>query len=171
MLRFIPVLLFVCAACAAPVPAQAHGGHRHGEADLLVSVEGAELVVRLETPLDNLLGFERAPRTPPERAAAERLLQRLKAGEGLFQPSTAAGCSLAQARVEAPVLQGREAASGHADLAAEWRYLCRAPQALTGLRVLLWREHPRLTRLNAVVAGPRGQKAQRLTARLPDLAW
>lgn len=151
--------------------ALAHGAHRHGDGQLFVSIDGARLIVRLESPLDNLLGFERAPRTPAERAAADRLRQHLSAGEGLFQPSAAAGCQLTHASIEAPVLEGRAAEGGHADLAAEWHYTCRAPQHLTGLRVLLFRDYRRLTRLQAAVVGPRGQRAQRLTARMPDLAW
>lgn len=151
--------------------ALAHGAHRHGEGRLFVSIEGPQLIVRLESPLDNLLGFERAPRTPAERVAADRLRQRLTAGEGVLQPSTAAGCQLTHANIEAPVLEGQAAADGHADLVAEWHYTCRAPQQLKGLRVLLFQDHRRLSRLEAAVVGPRGQKAQRLTARMPDLVW
>lgn len=155
----------------APCPAHAHGAHQHGVAQLMVAVEGPTLTLRLESPLDNLLGFERAPRTEKERAAAEALLGRLKRGEGLFALTQAAECALASATVDAPVLQGGKAAAGHADLAAEWRYSCRAPDKLTGLRVLLFKDYKRLTRVEASVAGPRGQRAARLSARAPDLAW
>lgn len=155
----------------AHCPAHAHGAHQHGVAQLMVAVEGDGLTIRLESPLDNLLGFERAPRNDKERAAAEALLGRLERGEGLFALTQAAGCSLATSKVEAPVLQGGKATGGHADLAAEWRYTCRAPDQLTGLRVLLFKDFKRLTRLEAAVAGPRGQRAARLSARAPDLAW
>ncbi|MCS6786458.1 MAG: DUF2796 domain-containing protein [Thiobacillaceae bacterium] len=150
--------------------AQAHGVHQHGVARLEVAVEGAQLVIRLDSPLDNLLGFERAPRTAAERTAAAALIKRLESAQGLFLTSPVAGCTLASAEVEAPVLQGGSARE-HADLVAEWRYTCRAPERLTGLRVLLFKDYPRLRRLDAAVVGPRGQRAAQLTARLPDLAW
>lgn len=149
----------------------AHTAHQHGVAQLKVAVEGATLSILLESPLDNLLGFERAPRNPTERAAATALLSRLRAGEGLFVPTQGAGCRLTAASVSAPVLEGDRAADGHADLTGEWRYTCAAPDKLTGLRVRLFNDYPRLKRIEAVVVSPRGQRAARLTARVPDLSW
>lgn len=172
MRRSLLILLSLGVSLAyAHCQAHAHGAHQHGVAQLMVSVEGPNLTIRLESPLDNLLGFERAPRTDRERAAAEALLQRLQRAEGLFAPSQEAGCTLASVEVEAPVLKGGKAAAGHADLTAEWRYTCAAADKLTGLRVLLFRDYKRLTRLEAAVVGPRGQRAARLTGRSPDLTW
>lgn len=151
--------------------ALAHGQHRHGVAELRVAVDGSELVLHLESPLDDLLGFERPPRTASERAAAQALLGRLKSGEGLFTPTPAAGCTLASATVDAPVLQGGGATEGHATLTAEWRYRCLSPDKLTGIQARLFRLYPRLQRLEVAVAGPRGQRAARLSARHPDLTW
>lgn len=149
----------------------AHGAHQHGVAQLMVAVEGTTLSIRLESPLDNLLGFERAPRNPAERAAATALLSRLRAGEGLFVPMQGAGCRLTAASVAAPVLEGAQAADGHAELTGEWRYTCTSPDKLTGLRVRLLHDYPRLKRLDAVVVSPRGQRAAWLTARMSDLTW
>ncbi len=176
MTRTIPLLALLLVALGSTTVA-AHGGshahraHEHGVAALMVAVDGPTLVVRLESPLDNLLGFERAPRSAEERAAADRLLARLTSGERVVTPTAAAGCTLVAATVDAPVLQGQTADDGHAELAAQWRYQCRDPARLTGLHVGLFAAHPRLKRLEATVAGPRGQKAQRLTARMPNLVW
>ncbi|MFN3594832.1 MAG: DUF2796 domain-containing protein [Thiobacillaceae bacterium] len=151
--------------------AHAHGAHQHGVGRLQVVAEGPALTIRLEGPLDNLLGFEHTPRNARERAAAAALMQRLREGKGLFGPSAAAGCTLAAAQVEAPVLEGGRDHDGHAELAAEWRYTCAQPERLTGLRVNLFRVFPRLRTLEAAVAGPRGQRGARLSARAPDLNW
>ncbi len=170
---FLLTVLLGCCVCAQVLahPGPEHKAHQHGVAELQVAADGPTLVVRLVSPLDNLLGFERAPRSDQERAAAERLLARLKAGERVVTPTAAAGCALVSAEVTAPALQGGAGGDGHADLTAEWRFQCREPARLRGLRVELFAGHPRLKRLDATVAGPRGQKAQRLTARLPDLVW
>lgn len=149
--------------------AHAHGAHQHGVGRLEVAVEGTSLEIRLISPLDNFLGFERAPRNERERAAAADLLKRLRSAEGLFSPTAAAGCTLTDAQVEAPVLEGGQGGDGHADLSALWRFTCAQPERLTGLRVHLFRDHARLKTLQAAVVGPRGQRALRLTARMPDL--
>jgi len=52
---------------AAPIcEAQAtrsHGAHVHGMARLDLAWEGAQVQIRLETPLANLVGFEHRPET------------------------------------------------------------------------------------------------------------
>lgn len=151
--------------------AAGHGAHQHGVAKLEVSVVGSELTLRLDSPLDNLLGFEHAPRTPAQQAAAERLLKRLRQGDRLFLTTRAAACRMEGAEITAPVLQAGAELTDHADLQAVWRFVCAKPQGLTGLRVNLFADFPRLKRLDAAVVGPRGQRAGRLTARMPDLAW
>jgi len=151
--------------------AAGHAPHQHGVAKLEVTIVGTELTLRLETPLDNLLGFEHAPRTAAQRTAAQRLLERLRQGEALFQPTRAAVCRMQGVELTAPVLQDATAATEHADLRAEWRFACAEPGQLTDLRVNLFTDFPRLKRLDAAVASPRGQRARRLSARMPDLAW
>ena len=62
----------------------------------------------MEAPLDNLLGFERAPRTDSERKAAAEVLARLRnpnQGKALFSADAAAQCTLSKADVQAPVLE------------------------------------------------------------------
>ena len=151
--------------------AAGHATHQHGVAKLEVTIAGTELKLRLDTPLDNLLGFEHAPRTAAQRAAAQRLLERLRQGDELFQPTLAAACRMQRVEITAPVLQGAASVKDHADLQAEWHFACAELKRLTGLRVNLFADFPRLKRLDAAVAGPHGQSSKRLTTRMPDLAW
>ena len=55
--------------------AQAAGAHQHGVAQLEVAVDGNSLTVTLDTPLDNLLGFERGPRTDLPRTGGAQSWQ------------------------------------------------------------------------------------------------
>ena len=84
----------------------AHAGkaHEHGVAKVDVAIEGSKLTVALQSPLDSLLGFERAPRTDAERKAAADMLARLRSGGALFKADAAAQCTLSKAEVTAPVL-------------------------------------------------------------------
>ena len=66
--------------CLTPLVANAAGkAHVHGIAKLDVAVEATKITVQLESPLDNLLGYERAPRTDAERRQADAMVARLKA--------------------------------------------------------------------------------------------
>ena len=56
------------ALCLTPLLAHAGGkAHVHGVATLDIAVEARKITVQLESPLDNLLGYERTPRTDAER--------------------------------------------------------------------------------------------------------
>lgn len=173
--------LILACLLAAPLSARAldeqaghhaHGAHSHGVAQLEVAVDGGRLAIHLESPLANVVGFEHAPRTAPQRAAAAKALAILKQGDRLFAPTPAAACKLAEAGVAAPVLAGgKDAADGHGDLDADYRFECAHPDRLKGLGVRLFGLFPGMQRIDAAVVTARGQQAFRLSGALHHVNW
>lgn len=176
-------------------PALAAGAHQHGVARLEVVADGSSLTVTLDSPLDNLLAFERSPRTPAERSAVQAMAQQLRNPATVPQPVAAAGCTLRGVALASGVLappllappqrtaqpadatpqagtQASVAAGGHADLEATWQFDCSAPQALKGLALGgLFQAFPRLRQLDAAVVAPGRQRGARATPQSPALAW
>lgn len=151
-----------------------HQAHVHGVAKLEVAVEGGRIDLRLESPLEALLGFERAPRNDQERAAVERMQQTLKQAHEVFVPTAAAGCKLVSVKVVAPSLEAQPAKGGqeaHGDLDAAFRFTCAQPGKLTGMEVRLAEAFPRMRRVDAQVVSGKGQSAARLTAKMRFLSW
>ena len=114
---------------AAPLGALAHGSaHEHGVAKLDIAVDAKQIVVQFESPLDNLVGFERAPRTDAERQRADEAVARLKDGDKLFQFDPAAGCKLMRTNLDSPPLglgsNSPPAKGDHADLFGSWEFSC-----------------------------------------------
>jgi hypothetical protein len=147
-----------------------HGAHVHGAAKLEVDVDGNALSIHLESPLANFIGFERAPKTDKERAAAKALLANLKQGERLFTPTPAAGCTLAEAAIEAPVLEGK-AGDGHGDVDADYRFVCADPAKLKGLAVTLFKQYSGMSKIDAAVVTAKGQKAFKLSKKIHFMNW
>jgi hypothetical protein len=147
--------------------AQAHlGAHVHGLVKLGIAVQGATVSIQLESPLDNLLGFEHRPRTPAERQAAKALLKQMQSAQGLFRFDTAAQCSLTRSEVESEVLNENKAAaasddqgteSEHADLDASFEFTCREPARLTSAVIGLFETFSRIRRIEISVATDKGQ--------------
>jgi Protein of unknown function (DUF2796) len=158
-------LAFTCGAALAA------GKHEHGALKLDVAVDGNRLTIGMEAPLDNLLGFERAPRTDAERKAAADVLARLRSpdkGSPLFTADAAAQCTLSKAEVQAPVLEaGAKADSkdGHADLDASYEFTCAQPAELRALDVGLFDAYQRIRRIDVQVVGAKGQS--KATLRRP----
>ncbi len=147
--------------------AQGHGAHVHGQARLMLAVDGNTVQISLESPLDNLLGFEHAPRTPREKQAAEAMLARLKAPETLLALSPAAGCKAGPAQVSA--LPGQDGQDSHGDLEADFSFTCASPPR--ELEVKLFAAFPRLKRLDVQLATPAGQAAHRLGPGKNRISW
>ena len=159
------VVLVLGLAIAAHGPlACAAAAHDHGTVKANVAVDGDRLTVLLEAPLDALVGFERAPRSPAERRTAENVLNRMRKADALIVPAAAAGCRLAQAHVDAPVLQGASSGGGeHAELEAEYAFKCTTPAQLVSLELGLFDAFKRVRRIEVQVAGRAKQSRVTLT--------
>ena len=167
------------------------GPHVHGVGQVQVAVDGALLSIVLSSPLDNLLGFERAARTAQEKAAVSRVNEQLRKSQTLFQPASEADCVISSTTIDAPVLdaglapgdtatagKGRDKpkpahaeAGGHADLTAEYVFRCARPERLRGMEVRLFEAFSGLRQLDVRVAGSRGQSAMTLRRWNTKVSW
>ncbi|MBF0255981.1 MAG: DUF2796 domain-containing protein [Gammaproteobacteria bacterium] len=137
-----------------------HGAHVHGRAELNLVLDGRSLLIELNSPAANLLGFEQAPRTPEQRTQLEQTLNTLRDGRRLFAFSPAAACQLEQVELESPLLadadephhkghdhaQADHAEAGHADIIARYAYSCSQPQRL---ELRLFAEFPAIELLHS----------------------
>lgn len=191
LLRFMGAAVMAVMLLLGVMPlAGAHqpGAHVHGLATLEVAIDGAAVQIGLDSPLDNLLGFERAPRNEKERQAVRAMALKLHQAATLFIFTPAAQCRLESAGLEsavfAPSLLAPAAGSGkgsdtakpdaadvHAELTATWHFQCAAPQALQGVEVRLFQQFSGLKRIDAAVVGPKGQSSAKLSPKSPRLKW
>jgi len=121
--------LTLCLLPAAPLAAWAQGhAHVHGLAKMDIAVETKKITVSLSTPLDNLVGFERAPRTDSERKRADEAVAQLRAGDQMFRFDPAALCKMTRVELSSAALKLGQAAAapkdGHAELQGDWEFSC-----------------------------------------------
>lgn len=60
------------------------GSHEHGSATLNIALDEEQVFIELETPWNNLVGFEHAPRTEDQRESVNKALAVLNQPEQLF---------------------------------------------------------------------------------------
>lgn len=77
--RVAPLICGALLSLLAPA-GYAEDVHEHGIADLLIAIDDHEVMIRLESPAANLLGFENAPSSDSERAAAAQLIRDISDG-------------------------------------------------------------------------------------------
>lgn len=161
-----PLGLAFLAAVLGASSAQAGKAHEHGVGRMNLVQDGANWAVDLELPLDTLVGFERPPRTPAERQAAQAALARLRDPQALIRLEVPApmSCTTAAVEVHAPVLEGQAAApGGHADARVSITLQC--PDSVEPQRAELqaFTTFNRLKRLEVQAALKAGQRQFKLT--------
>jgi hypothetical protein len=139
-----------------------------------ITVDRKQINLRLDIPLDNLLGYERAPRTDAERSQAQAVVKQLNDAATLVRVDSAAGCSVSRVALESAELGLPEADaapapkegakdSGHADLVADYEFSCTDTSKARAVTLGLFEAFPRLRRIEVQAATPRGQLKAVLT--------
>ena len=119
---FAAALLAACPV-GAPLAAQALGAHQHGVVQLDIAVDANRITIQMSSPLDNLLGFEHAPRNDTERARVAALLAALRGT--LFTIDPAGACRAGAEQLKTAARQLGQTAPGvqdawHADIVASF---------------------------------------------------
>ena len=151
----------------AGVGAPGHA-HEHGAVKLDIAVEPGKVSVQMESPLDNLVGFERAPRNDAERKKVDAAVARLKAADTLFKIDPAAGCTLANVELASAALKlgtpdpAEKGEEGHADIDAEIEFTCTDSARAAFIDLALFSSFSGMQRIDVQVATPKGQAKRTL---------
>ena len=176
-------LLAAAALVAAPFALQAQStsgqvqpAHVHGQIKLDVVVDGPTVVVTMESPLDNFVGFERAPRTDDEKKAVDEAVAKLRAADTMFSIDPAGNCKLGPVDLRAPVLglgatPAGAPAAGHADLDATFAFNCASAAATKFIDVGLFTAFKGPRQIEVQIAAPQGQFKRTLKRPNARIAW
>ncbi|AGU48769.1 hypothetical protein VAPA_1c16600 [Variovorax paradoxus B4] len=160
---------FAAALFAAPflsAQAQQQHAHVHGQLKLDVAIDGPTVVINMESPLDNIVGFERAPKTDAEKKTAEDAIAQLRAADKLFAIDPAANCKLGPVELRSSALglgspdPGEPA--GHADLDATFSFNCTNAAAAKFIDVNLFSAFKGTRQIDSQIASAQGQFKRQL---------
>lgn len=82
--------------------ARAEPAHQHGVANVNIVISKQMLIIELDTPADNVLGFEHEPRTEQEKQDLSNSLLLLKQADSLFTFPSSAKCKIRQVDIGNP---------------------------------------------------------------------
>ncbi|MFM5244006.1 DUF2796 domain-containing protein [Aeromonas media] len=166
-----------------------HGAHEHGHGHLNLVVDGDQLMIELQAPAADLVGFEHTAKSDEEKAQYAKAVARLQQPDALFRLDPAAGCKLTQQELQAAKEdhdhehdhdhdkaasdkhEHHHEEAGHADLGAMYTYTCTTPAKLNGLEATLFGLYPSLEKLSVQGILPTGQTAAELTSSANKLSW
>jgi len=153
--------------------------HVHGQGELEIVQDGNGLFISLYSPLENVLGFEHAPKTDSERVKARRVVSLLKAN-GLFAFSSDAQCKRTGHKLYSEILnphshgpaddhQHHDNAGGHSDFRAAYEFECEQPAKLKMIEVRAFRQFPGFEKIEVQALFPSGQIGASLTPKKNSL--
>lgn len=153
-----------------------HGAHVHGIAQLLLTREGPQLELILESPAANLIGFEHPPAGAEDREAINRAVASLRDSERLFTIS-GGDCTTTGVRITNPFEEDdhpehhaehhhEDDDVGHTDRHTEfhvsYQYACDEKAEVKQLKTGLLAVFPAIEQLDVQWITERGQGAERL---------
>ena len=144
--------------------------HQHGIGRLDLVIENQQLILSLQMPAEDLLGFEHAPRTPEQQEQLTALQATLEQPQKLFALPDAAQCSLQSSELHSslfaePAQSGDDAqATRHADINALYHFNCARIERLKQIDVSLFQQFSGSEKLLLQAITPRGQFGDELSA-------
>lgn len=132
-----------------------HNPHIHGVGYLNLVMEGSTIMVELQSPAANIVGFEHIPKTDSERNKMQEAKTLLNDGDTLFVFSKEAGCSQTQASISSPLFEEKhhhqadnekhdhhgdqsDHGAGHGDIFGQYLFSCKSPDKVKAMEVNLF---------------------------------
>lgn len=181
--RYLTFLLLFSSPVLQALPA-----HVHGKAQLQVAIEGNEIHLVLESPLDNFLGFEHSPKNDQQRQLVKSMAAQLRQAGKLFVTPKDCECHVKTVKLSSPVLApellgnhhktepdahqlSAQDEDSHAGLEAEILLNCGNSEALNMIDVQLFKSFPSLHELQVEMVTVKGQSVTQLQPDSHVLSW
>lgn len=169
--------LFICVSAVSQDNSRRQlGAHEHGHVIVNIAQDDTEVVIELESPAINIVGFEHTPKNNAQRHAVAEVRKTLEQADLLFEFPQNAACSLADVEVKSTLLDEHHdedkahehddeshGKDEHSEFHSRYRYVCANPDRLRYIEVRVFTQFSSIeqVRVNAVTAS--GQATSELT--------
>ncbi|MGK6309191.1 DUF2796 domain-containing protein [Variovorax sp. DT-64] len=174
--RLLWTFAFTGLVAAAPLAATAQArAHVHGQLKLDIAIEGPTVVIEMESPLENFVGYEHAPKTEAEKKMADDAVAQLRAADQLFKIDPAANCKLGPVTLRSAALGlGKAetgAGEGHADLDGTFAFNCTKATEAKFIELALVNAFKGVRQVDVQIVSPDGQFKRTLKRPATRLTW
>lgn len=150
-----------------------HAAHVHGEAELLIALEGNTLEIEFLSPAMNIVGFEHQPANQVQSDAIESALVTMKDHSRMFSFPAAAQCSPVSLEVVSPFVERDEHTHAdedthhheeetHGDFSAHYRFHCARMSRLDSIVIGIFKQFPGTGIIKVQSISNRGQQSMEL---------
>ncbi|WP_272005752.1 DUF2796 domain-containing protein [Roseovarius sp. ZX-A-9] len=155
------------------------GAHEHGHSALNIAIEGTQVLLELEAPGADIMGFEYRAHTQADRAKQDAAIAALSAPLSLFVLPAAAGCTVVEAHAHL-VDEHHDHADGHDDHAkddgahhtefhAEYLLNCTDPSAIDRIEFAYFQTFPKAREVDVQMISAKGAQGFEVERNAPVL--
>ena len=192
LIAALPVLCILAVSADAGEKRRQLGAHEHGHGALNIAIEGKRVVMELEAPAADIVGFEHAPRTKAQKAAVAAARSKLSKPLALFVLPPAAGCKVVKAAIEQKSEEKHEGGHSkgkhkhdkakhhkgkhhddeetHSEFHATYELTCSATAKLSSIDFAYFKTFKAAEELEVKLITPKGQKKFEATRKAPRLS-
>lgn len=157
-----------------------HEAHVHGEAQLLVAVDGSTLEIEFHSPAMNIVGFEHKPSNDAQERDVESAIATLKQPNMLFSLPSAAKCESTSVEVKSPLAEHDEHEhkddhehegdkEEHSDITGHYSFNCAAIAQLNNIEITIFKQFPGTEAIEVQSISSQGQNKTELTPKQSTL--
>lgn len=144
-----------------------HEAHVHGEAELLVALEGNTLEIEFLSPAMNIVGFEHPPANKAQSHAIQSAIETLKQPGLLFSFPSAAKCEPVTIEVESPFAEHEEHGhehekESHSDFTGHYSFRCAEISRLVSIGIGIFKQFPGTEVIEVQSISKQGQQKREL---------
>lgn len=133
--------------------------HAHGVADLKLAAEGNAVTIQLESPAEEIYGFEHAPKNSAEKEKQRAALELLKSKAGeMIGFDAALGCTFKEISTK---VDGD--GPKHSEVLAEFKVECSKPLKKTSVKIDFSKHFPSMKKIRMQIVSEGKQDAMVLT--------
>lgn len=148
--------------------------HAHGLATMNVAIADSNVFLELETPWDNLVGFEHKPSTEEQHAMVDSALESLRQASSVVVLN-GGSCELHEVHIENSMGSDdheehddhadHEGEDTHSSLLVSYEYTCEDISSLSDIEVAAFSTWENFESISVQMIGPGGQSAVDLSPR------
>lgn len=175
------VLLFtvILAGTVATAEQRHHESHVHGIGKLNVALDDDDLMIELDSPAANIVGFEHAPENEEQEHILHEQRELLEAGHKLFVLPAEGKCTLRDVQLidgmgghhDEHETHGHDGGMEHSDFEVTYLFTCVASQHVDSINVRLFEYFPGFEEIEVQLIAPGKQTAVELTPKNHQISF
>lgn len=149
--------------------------HHHGSGKMNLAIEKNNMVIEMEIPAHDIIGFEHEAKTKKQKKKLKSAISTLKNSDSILMIASSVGCQISKpANIKVDLEEEHDHGHSHesdhkkeeekhAEFHITYAFKCNKMATIKQIEVLAFKEFSKMKKIKAQAVTPKGQFSQELT--------